>query len=180
MIGKRWNAFRKTTSVILLTALAIMSAGCGNTESKAGSDISSQEVESSDLSGVPGGGKWVDSDVIGMVKSDDNIRLQDDFAAAANKDYILSAVIDPAYEEASTVLDASKLVYERCMAIASDDTMTDDNALKYKALVKLHSDWDERNKLGVEPLKKYISDIQSISSISNVNNPVVFSGIKQA
>lgn len=168
MIGKRWNAFRKTTSVILLTALAIMSAGCGNTESKAGSDISSQEVESSDLSGVPGGGKWVDSDVIGMVKSDDNIRLQDDFAAAANKDYILSAVIDPAYEEASTVLDASKLVYERCMAIASDDTMTDDNALKYKALVKLHSDWDERNKLGVEPLKKYISDIQSISSISEL------------
>ncbi len=47
----------KTTSVILLTALAIMSAGCGNKESKAGSDISSQEVESSDLSGVPGGGK---------------------------------------------------------------------------------------------------------------------------
>ena len=168
MIGKRWNVFRKTTSVILLAALALMSAGCGNKDSKAGSDISSQEVGSSDLSGVPGGGKWVDSDVSGMVKSEDNIRLQDDFAAAANKDYILSAVIDPAYEEASIVLDASKLVYERCMAIASDDTMNDDNALKYKALVKLHSDWDERNRLGVEPLKKYISDIQSITSISEL------------
>ena len=168
MIYKKWNAFRKTTSVILLAALALMSFGCGNKDSLAETDISSQEVGSSDLSGVPGGGKWIDSDVSGMVKSEDNIRLQDDFAAAVNKDYIMSAVMDPAYEEASIVLDASKLVYERCMAIASDDTMTDDNAEKYKALVKLHSNWDERNKLGVEPLRKYISDIQSISSISEL------------
>ena len=168
MIGKKWIVIRKTTSVILLAALAVMSAGCGSTASTADSGMSSQKVESTDLSGVPGGGKWVDSDVYGMVKPEDNIRLQDDFAAAANKDYILSAVMDSAYEEASIVLDASKLVYERCMAIASDDTMTDDNASKYKTLVKLHSNWDERNKLGVEPLKKYISDIQSISSISDL------------
>jgi predicted metalloendopeptidase len=168
MTGRKWNVFRKTTSVILLAALTLMSFGCGNKDSKAGSDISSQEAESLELSGVPGRGKWVDSDVSGMVKTEGNIRLQDDFAAAVNKDYILSAVMDPAYEEASIVLDASKLVYERCMAIASDDAMTDDNAEKYKALLKLHSDWTERNRLGVEPLKKYISDIQSISSISEL------------
>ena len=168
MTGIKRNVYRKTTSAILLVALTLMSAGCGNRDGEAGVDISSQEEESSDLSGVPGGGNWVDSDVIGMVKSEDNIRPQDDFAAAANKDYILSAVIDPAYEEASIVLDASKLVYERCMSIASDDTMTDENAEKYKALVKLYSDWDERNRLGVEPLKKYISDIQSISSLSEL------------
>ena len=153
MTGIKRNVYRKTTSAILLVALTLMSVGCGNKDGEAG---------------VPGGGKWVDSDIIGMVKSEDNIRPQDDFAAAANKDYILSAVIDPAYEEASIVLDASKLVYERCMSIASDDTMTDENAEKYKALVKLYSDWDERNKLGVEPLKKYISDIQSISSLSEL------------
>ena len=98
--------------------------------------------------------------------TEDNIRLQDDFAAAVNKDYILSAVVDPAYEEASTVLDATKLIYERCLEIASDETMTDANADKFKTLVKLHSNWDERNKLGVKPLEKYISDIRSISSIN--------------
>ena len=119
MIGKKWNVFRKTTSVILLVALVLMPSGCGNKE---GSDISSQEEGGLDLSGVPGGGNWVDSDVIGMVKPDDNIRLQDDFAAAANKDYILSADIDPAYGEASIVLDSTKLVYERCMAIASSQS----------------------------------------------------------
>ena len=167
MIGKKWNVFRKTTSILLLVSLPLMSSGCGN-NSASGSDTSSQEVGISDSSGEPGGGKWVDSDVSGMVNPEDNIRLQDDFAAAANKDYILSASLDPAYEEASIVLDADKLVYERCMAIASDETMTDDNALKYKALVDLHSDWDERNKLGVKPLEKYIIDIQSISSISEL------------
>ena len=168
MIGKKWNVFRKTTSILLLVSLPLMSSGCGNINSASGSDTSSQEVGISDSSGEPGGGKWVDSDVSGMVNPEDNIRLQDDFAAAANKDYILSASLDPAYEEASIVLDADKLVYERCMAIASDETMTDDNALKYKALVDLHSDWDERNKLGVKPLEKYIIDIQSISSISEL------------
>ena len=167
MIGKKWNVFRKTTSILLLVSLPLMSSGCGN-NSASGSDTSSQEVGISDSSVEPGGGKWVDSDVSGMVNPEDNIRLQDDFAAAANKDYILSASLDPAYEEASIVLDADKLVYERCMAIASDETMTDDNALKYKALVDLHSDWDERNKLGVKPLEKYIIDIQSISSISEL------------
>ncbi|AOZ95805.1 M13 family metallopeptidase [Butyrivibrio hungatei] len=159
MRENKWNIFRRTTSVFLMTALILVSVGCGD-----GSD------ETEDVSGTPGGGKWVDSDVIGVVGAKDNIRLQDDFAAAANKDYILSAVIDPAYEEASIVLDASKLIYERCMAIASDDTMTGANAEKYKSLVKLYSDWDERNKLGVEPLKKYISDIQSISSISELTD----------
>ncbi len=167
MTGRKWNVLRKTTSIILMAALVLMYVGCGNADNP-GSDISSQEAGISDISGVPGGGKWVDSDVCGMVKPEDNIRLQDDFAAAANKDYIMSAVMDPAYEEASIMLDASKLVYERCMAIASDETMTGDDALKYKTLVKLHSDWDERDELGVEPLRKYISDIQSISSISEL------------
>jgi len=88
--------------------------------------------------------------------------------AAANKDYIASAVLDPAYEEASIFLDANKLMYERYMEIASDEAMSGDNAERYKALVKLYSDWDERNKLGVKPLEKYISDIQSISSISEL------------
>ncbi len=168
MTVRKWNAFRRTISVILLAALAILSAGCGKGDNQADSGISSNEPGSLNLSGVPGEGKWVDSDVSGMVKPEDNIRPQDDFAAAVNKDYILSAVMDSAYEEASIALDASKLVYERCMAIASDDTMTDDNAIKYKALIKLYSDWDERNRLGVEPLKKNISDIQTISSISEL------------
>ena len=168
MIGKIWDTFRKTTSVILLAALVLMSTGCGSKASTAGSDTSSEEAGSVDLAGEPGGGKWVDSDVTGMVNPEDNIRLQDDFAAAANKDYILSASLDPAYEEASIVLDATKLVYERSIAIAYDETITGDNADKYKALVSLYSNWDERNKLGVKPLEKYIIDIQSISSISEL------------
>ena len=167
MRNYKCRVLRKVTSLVIAATLLFAFTGCKNGASKTDLDTIEEE-KSSDFSGTPGLGKWVDSDIIGAVKHNDNIRLQDDFAAAANKDYFVSAVIDPAYEEASTVFDASKLVYERCMAIASDDTMTDDNALKYKALVKLHSNWDERNKLGVEPIKKYISDIQSISTISEL------------
>lgn len=161
----RCNVLKKITALALTFALVLTAAGCGN-GGEGNEDFSEQTGASAELSSAPGGGKWVDSDVIGMVKPEDNIRLQDDFAAAANKDYILSAVVDPAYEEASTVLDATKLIYERCLEIASDEMMADANADKFKALVKLHSNWDERNKLGVKPLEKYISDIRSISSIN--------------
>lgn len=168
MRNKEWSVFRKTTAVILTATLVLISAGCGKGGNAAESDLSNEEGSGSDPSGIPGGGKWVDSDVVFTVRSENNIRFQDDFAAAANKDYIASAVLDPAYEEASIFLDANKLMYERYMEIASDEAMSGDNAERYKALVKLYSDWDERNKLGVKPLEKYISDIQSISSISEL------------
>ena len=168
MRNKEWSVFRKTTAVILTATLVVISAGCGKGGNAAESYLSNEDGSGSVPSGIPGGGKWVDSDVVFTVRSEDNIRFQDDFAAAANKDYIASAVLDPAYEEASIFLDANKLMYERYMEIASDEAMSGDNAERYKALVKLYSDWDERNKLGVKPLEKYISDIQSISSISEL------------
>ena len=37
------------------------------------------------------GTKWVDSEVIGRVKATDKIRLQDDFAAAVNQEWIVSS-----------------------------------------------------------------------------------------
>lgn len=52
------------------------------------------------------------------------------------------------------------------MEIASDDSLMSDNALIYKKWIDLYSDWDARDDLGVEPVRKYITDIQNISSIS--------------
>ncbi len=169
MRNYKCRVLRKVTSLVIAATLLFAFTGCKNGASKTDLDTIEEE-KSSDFSGTPGLGKWVDSDIIGAVKHNDNIRLQDDFAAAVNKDYILSAVIDPAYEEASTILDATKLIYERCMDIAADNAMSGNNVENYKALVKLHSNWDERNKLGVKPLEKYLSDIQSISSINELTN----------
>lgn len=39
---------------------------------------------------VPGNGKWVDSNMRGEITAESTPRLQDDFAAASNKEYILS------------------------------------------------------------------------------------------
>lgn len=157
---------KRMTAVFLAAFLALETGACGSGGMSA--DNSGETVGSEDISGSPGGGKWVDSDVIGTVKPEDDIRIQDDFAAAVNKDYIATAVVDPAYEEASLVLDATKLIYERSMEIASDDSMMSDNALIYKKWIDLYSDWDARDDLGVEPVRKYITDIQNISSIDGL------------
>lgn len=87
MRNKEWSVFRKTIAVILTAALVLISAGCGKGGNAAESALSNEDGSGSVPSGIPEGGKWVDSDVVFTVRSEDNIRFQDDFAAAANKDY---------------------------------------------------------------------------------------------
>ena len=56
----------------LLCAIALMAlvlSSCGNASAK----------------DEPGYGKWRNSDLVGSIKADEEIRLQDDFAAAANQ-----------------------------------------------------------------------------------------------
>lgn len=71
---------KRMTAVFLAAFLALETGACGSGGMSA--DNSGETVGSEDISGSPGGGKWVDSDVIGTVKPEDDIRIQDDFAAA--------------------------------------------------------------------------------------------------
>ena len=65
--------------IVLTAAIALSSAACaGEAGSVAESTIT-----------VPGNGKWVDSSIRGTITAESEPRLQDDFAAAANKEYLL-------------------------------------------------------------------------------------------
>ena len=64
MRNKEWSVFRKTTAVILTATLVLISAACGKGGNAAESDLSNEDGSGSVTSGIPGGGKWVDSDVV--------------------------------------------------------------------------------------------------------------------
>lgn len=148
---------RSVTAAILAAVTAISLTACGS--------------GSGDLSGAPGGGKWVDSDVVGTVTESSEIRLQDDFAAAVNQDWILNATYDPKKQtEQSALNEAGDLVLERFLAILDDENVTGANAELLRKFRDLSMDWDERNRLGVEPLRKYLDEIENISSIEDLTD----------
>ena len=65
--------------IVLAAAIALSSAACAG---EAGNGAESTIT-------VPGNGKWVDSSIRGTITAESEPRLQDDFAAAANKEYLL-------------------------------------------------------------------------------------------
>ena len=103
---------------------------------------------------------WVDSDLIGAVKAEDEIRPQDDFAAAVNKDWKLEK--GEAY--AGLFSDVDRAVMEKKKKAATDEAIPGETAKVLRAYYKLASDWEARNQDGVEPLRPYLDDIASIGS----------------
>ena len=147
--------FRKYVTITLILTILCSLAGCG---------------KNGNLNDEPGRGKWVDSDIYGSVKAEDEIRLVDDFAAAVNKDFIVSTQYDPNKDFQGPAEDAQDLVLSRYREVLADPAITGPNAEALRALEELTFDWDERNRLGVEPLRKYIDDIQSIASIDDMTD----------
>lgn len=128
--------------------------------------------------------KWVNSDVVGVVTKDTSVSEKDDFATAANKEWILS-VADQVKEKNSVSVVGENVNVVRQqkqdllntaisgesfgenkvgMNKADYDHMTD----VFTNVVSSAADWDTRNKEGVQPLKKYISAIQSIDSLEQM------------
>ena len=96
--------FRKTrrmTAAVLVSVMLLQLSACAGSDTQGG------------LADEPGHGKWIDSDLIGSVKADDVIRLQDDFAAAANQEIITSLNLDPDKKGWSSPDGAGELVQAR-------------------------------------------------------------------
>lgn len=103
---------------------------------------------------------WVDSDLSGAIKAEDEIRPQDDFAAAVNKDWKLEK--GEAY--AGVFDDVTRAVTAKKKQAATDEAIPGETAKVLRAYYKLASDWEARNADGVEPLRPYLDDIASIKS----------------
>ena len=145
---------RKKTAVIVSLALALTLTACSsNTDEKI------QALSSIDPWKLMSRG-WVDSDLQGSITDDMDIRLQDDFAAAVNKDWKLQ-IGDEYY---GVFQDMEDTVLANMKDAVTDESIEGVEAEVLRKYYGLSSDWDYRNSQGVEPLKKYIDDIQSIGS----------------
>ncbi len=135
----------------LLATGAMLTCACGSDTS----GISSVQLDSS-----PGHGKWIDSDIKGNITADYNTRVQDDFAAAKNKDAIVSGEV-----EKVSMNTMDKVVIDRKKQILEDESISGEGMDLLRDYAELASDWDYRNQAGVEPLRPYIESIEAISSM---------------
>ena len=103
---------------------------------------------------------WVDSDIQYAITEDMDISIKDDFAAAVNRDWKLG-MEDEYYD---LFQEAGDAVYEKQKAAVLDESIQGEEAQTLRKYYALSSDWNYRNSQGIEPLRPYIEDIESISS----------------
>ena len=109
------------------------------------------------------GNKWIDSNIEGAVDLNAEYRVQDDFAAAMMKEIILDK------STPDTPLEAiHDLSLKRKRELLEDTSVRNkgmDEVRKYAAIAE---DRELRKSQGVDPLKKYLDKIESISSVDDL------------
>ena len=149
---------RRPTTVILSLAMALVLTACSVGSSDAAGESMQERIAAALSSG------WVDSDLTGVISADKEYSEKDDFAAAKNKSWKLE-IGDSYY---SVFQDISDAVLTKMKKAVTDESITGEEAEVLRKYYALSSDWDYRNSQGVEPLKPYIADIESISSMDEL------------
>lgn len=173
---------KRVFALLLAMAMAVSLIGCGKKEKKDDSLVLNYEgkpnvTASSDT-------KWIDSDIYGMIDENLQISEKDDFYTAVNKDWILEQTKPTnTHDDVTLLMEGADIVKERLLSIVSgeedpeafDGTQVNISPEEIKhdqelvvRFVNEAADWDARNKAGVEPLRKYIEDIEDISSIDEL------------
>lgn len=109
-------------------------------------------------------------------KDTKEIRLQDDFYAAINKEWLATAKIKPGY----SAVNAGSEVYDKCQEQIQeifDDILKNESKYKdtdvEKKMINLYKNYlntTERNKQGIEPIKPYLDKINNIKTLDDLDN----------
>ena len=113
---------------------------------------------------------WVNSDMEGTVTSRSNPSLKDDYHAAVNYRWLSRTAIPWGAFEASSFADRVSDVYFQKYLLMRSDSLTGHDAELVRKLRDLALDWDTRNALGVEPLRTYVEDIESIRTLDGLTD----------
>ena len=140
-----YDILKKITALALSAALISGLTACGDDDGFLSEDV-----------------KWVDSDLTDAISEDDEIRLQDDFAAAVNKEWKLengfSDIMDEMYNK---VLSNKK-------RIVTDGSIEGYEAELLRNYYELATDLKARDSDGMEPLRPYIDDIESARNMDEL------------
>lgn len=114
------------------------------------------------------GTAWINSDLAGEVTAKSDFRLQDDFHAAVNHDWLATAQIRPGEAAMSAFRERMDEVQEQVEELLGDSSITGHVADLVHRFYSALLDMDTRDRLGFSPVMPFIERIGSISTLDDL------------
>jgi putative endopeptidase len=111
-----------------------------------------------------------------VIEFNSDVRIQDDFYNAVNKEWLSNTKLESGYVSYGTFEEVcgkvNNEIYNIILDIQKNKDTFDKNSdeLKVVNLYNNYLDIDKRNKLGVEPIEKYIEKINDIKTIKDLKD----------
>lgn len=112
--------------------------------------------------------KWLDSSLFENVDQMAGADIKDDFAAAVNYEWASTQERNLTYP-VSTFGEVRENVVKRKRALIEDESVQGKNIELLRTADGLFCDWEYRDSLGMDPLKKYLAYIDEIQSLDDVS-----------
>ena len=154
-IGKRKMTMKKKP-LLLITAFLMLVAGCTG------------QKEPGSVPAARTNKDWVNTDVIGTVTADMDVRIQDDFNLAVNREYLLGVKIPDGMRQAGGLYDVDLSVKQRLIETMKDETLTSRDAQLVQEYYRMMMDWDTRNEKGTEPIRPYVEEVRSLQDLDQM------------
>lgn len=114
------------------------------------------------------GAAWMDSGIYGVYEGKGEIRLQDDFAAAVNREWAESAKINDGEANVSARTEHTDEINREKIALISGEKKDDEKLTSLQNLYALLLDWDARNAAGLDGLKPFVEDLMGLGSVEEM------------
>ena len=115
------------------------------------------------------GRAWTNVDIVGTVTPESSFRLQDDFHAAVNRDWLATAEIRPGNSSESSFWERMREVQAQVEEILADDTPATHEAQLVHTLYQAFLDMDARNARGMDPVRPLIGRIRGVKSLDELS-----------
>ena len=147
---------KRKRAAALLLVLALLS-------SAAGTAFAEGEV-------LNDGSPWVDYVLRENVKTVEERpeSPKDDLYLYANYDWARKTEIRPGYTTEASFSAVADEICDMCLAVLTDDSLESESASLVQGLYRAWLDWDTRNSLGVEPLRKIADRILAVSDLDGL------------
>lgn len=113
---------------------------------------------------------WLNTNVIGAMKDAKySPALKDDFYAAVNASWLLTATLKPGYPRAGAFIELQDEIDTRLKRMMTDVTIPGHDAEIVRKLYALWLDWDARNAEGLADLDRQAERLMSVKSLSELS-----------
>ncbi len=113
--------------------------------------------------------KWINSTVAGRVTEKTPYNIKDDFALAANRDFAISAKIP----EGKTIVGQGlhqndDVANEQLKKLIHNPNLEGSDADMVNAVADIVGNWDARNKAGIQPLMRYVTEVSKLNTLEDI------------